>query len=103
MLSNPSQIGCREVMPPLDVVTLDGEFVRLEQLTLDHTAAMVAAASTDVPNTFWFICAACADAGVETVWSIDVVSALRRRFVTSAEHVSCPRCGDAHPRQFDRP
>ena len=34
-------------MPPLGVVTLESEFVRLEQLTLDHTAAMVAAASTD--------------------------------------------------------
>ena len=55
----------------------------------------------NVPKTFWFICAACSDARVETVWSIDVVSALRRRFVTSAEHVSCRRCGDAHPRQLD--
>lgn len=34
-------------MPPLDVVTLEGELVRVEPLTLDHTAAMVAAASTD--------------------------------------------------------
>ena len=34
-------------MPPLDVVTLEGELVRLEPLTLDHTAEMVAAASTD--------------------------------------------------------
>lgn len=103
MLSTPSQNGCHEVMPPLDVVTLESEFVRLEQLTLDHTAAMVAAASTDEPHTFRFFCEACADAGVETVWSVDVVSALRRRFVTSAAHISCPRCGDAHPRQFDRP
>lgn len=68
-----------------------------------QSADQVATATTDAPNTFRFICATCADAGVETVWSIDVVSALRRRFVTSAEHVSCPRCGDAHPRQFDRP
>ncbi len=34
-------------MPPLDVVTLEGELARLEPLTLDYTAAMVAAASTD--------------------------------------------------------
>ena len=34
-------------MPPLDVVTFEGELVRLEPLTLDHTAAMMAAASTD--------------------------------------------------------
>lgn len=38
-------------MPPLDEVTLKGELVRLEPLTLDHTSAMVAAASTD-PSTF---------------------------------------------------
>lgn len=68
-----------------------------------QSAKQVATTRTDVPDTFWFICAACADAGVETVWSVDVVSALRRRFVTSAEHVSCPKCGDARPRQFDRP
>ena len=67
------------------------------------SAKQVADATTDVPNTFWFICATCTDAGVETVWSVDVVSALRRSFVTSAKHVSCPRCGDAHPRQFNRP
>ena len=68
-----------------------------------QSAKQVTTTRTDVPDTFWFICPACADAGVETVWSVDVVSALRRRFVTSAEHVSCPKCGDARPRQFDRP
>ena len=68
-----------------------------------QSAQQVSAETTDVPNTCWFMCAACADAGLETVWSVDVVSALRRRFVTSADHISCPRCGDAHPQQFDRP
>ena len=68
-----------------------------------QSAQQVAVATSDEPHTFWFMCAACADAGLETVWSVDVVSALRRRFVTSADDISCPRCGDAHPRQFDRP
>jgi len=68
-----------------------------------QSAQQVAAATTDAPNTCWFFCAACADVGLETVWNVDVVAALRRRFVTSTEHISCPRCGDAHPRQFERP
>ncbi len=47
MRSNPSQTGWREVMPPLEDVTLRGNLVRVERLTLDQTSARVAAASTD--------------------------------------------------------
>lgn len=72
MLSAPSQTGCHEVMPPLDVVTLEGELVRLEPLTLDHTAEMVAAASTD-RSTF----------GLTTVPEANVQSV--ERYVTTAQ------------------
>ncbi|MBS31938.1 MAG: GNAT family N-acetyltransferase [Acidimicrobiaceae bacterium] len=59
-------------MPPLDVVTLEGELVRLEPLTLDHTAAMVAAASTD-RSTF----------GLTTVPEANVQSV--ERYITTAQ------------------
>ena len=59
-------------MPPLDVVALEGELVRLEPLTLDHTAAMVAAASTD-RSTF----------GLTTVPETNVQSV--ERYITTAQ------------------
>ena len=72
MLSTPSQIGCHEVMPPLDVVALEGELVRLEPLKLDHTDAMVAAASTD-RSTF----------GLTTVPEANMQSV--ERYITTAQ------------------
>ncbi|MGB1084611.1 MAG: GNAT family N-acetyltransferase [Ilumatobacteraceae bacterium] len=59
-------------MPPLDVVTLEGELVRLEPLTLDHTAEMVAAASTN-RSTF----------GLTTVPEATVQSV--ERYITTAQ------------------
>ena len=59
-------------MPPLDVVALEGELVRLEPLTLDHTAAMMAAASTD-RSTF----------GLTTVPEANMQSV--ERYITTAQ------------------
>ena len=59
-------------MPPLDPVALEGELVRLEPLTLDHTAAMVAAASTN-RSTF----------GLTTVPEATVQSV--ERYITTAQ------------------
>ena len=47
MRSEPSQTGCGEVRTPLSEVVLEGELVRLEPLTNDHSVAMLEAASTD--------------------------------------------------------
>ena len=59
-------------MPPLDAVKLEGELVRLEPLTLDHTPAVVAAASTD-RSTF----------GLTTVPEANVQSV--ERYITTAQ------------------
>ena len=59
-------------MPPLNAVTLEGELVRLEPLTLDHAAAMMAAASTD-RSTF----------GLTTVPEANVQSV--ERYITTAQ------------------
>ena len=75
-------------MPPLDVVTLEGELVRLEPLTLDHTAAMMAAASTD-RSTF----------GLTTVpeanmQSVERSSQPRKNSTSEAKALHLPRFAD---------